>query len=142
MYDEAVKAGCGDQIFDAKDDDGDLPIHKASMYGNPTCLKWVIEKWRASGKPLDIDVLDHNGYTPLYLVCYKGYLGAEGVAGNSPEIKMKRIECVQTLLKEGANINYMTPKLRMTPLHWAAYQGDAAMVQILLDANAIQHMTL
>ena len=111
------------------------------MYGNPTCLKWVIDKWNETNTKLDIDALDHNGYTPLYLVCYRGFLGAEGVAGTSPEVKKKRIECVRILIGAGANINYMTPKLKMTPLHWAAYQGDAAMVQVLLDNNACQHMT-
>ena len=111
------------------------------MYGNPTCLKWVIDKWAAENVKLDIDEPDHNGYSSLYLVCYRGFLGAEGVAGNSPDVKLKRIECVKILLAAGANINFMTPKLRMTPLHWAAYQGDEAMVQLLLDSDAIQHMT-
>ena len=36
----------------------------------------------------------------------------------------------------GANINYVTPKLRMTPLHWAAYHGDPLLVQMLLDKDA------
>ena len=57
------------------------------MYGNPTCLQWIIDKWSEAGLGIDIDTPDHNGYTPLYLVCYKGYLGAEGIAGNSPLIK-------------------------------------------------------
>lgn len=30
----------------------------------------------------------------------------------------------------------MTPKLRMTPLHWAAYQGDATMVKYFLENGA------
>ena len=141
IFDKAVAEGEQDQIFNAKDDDGDLPIHKASMYGNPTCLQWVIDKWAETGQPSVINALDHNGYTPLYLVCYKGFLGSEGVAGNSPEIKQKRIECVNILLKVGADINYHTPKLRMTALHWAAYQGDADMVQLLLQHNAMQDMT-
>ena len=46
------------------------------------------------------------------------------------------------LIAAGANINYMTPKLRMTPLHWAAYQGDSEMVEVLLQKGAIQMMTL
>ena len=29
----------------------------------------------------------------------------------------------------------------MTPLHWAAYQGDEELVQILLDYGAIQSLT-
>ena len=38
------------------------------------------------------------------------------------------METIQILITAGAEINFMTPKLRMTPLHWAAYQGDADMV--------------
>ena len=36
----------------------------------------------------------------------------------------------------------MTPKLGMTPLHWAAYQGDSEMIQLLLDKGAKQNMTI
>ena len=38
------------------------------------------------------------------------------------------MECIRILIAAKAEINFMTPKLRMTPLHWAAYQGDADMV--------------
>ena len=47
---------------------------------------------------------------------------------NSAETRQKRMECIEILIKAKAEINFMTPKLRMTPLHWAAYQGDADMV--------------
>lgn len=94
IFEKAQAAGCLDQIFEAKDDEGNKPIHKATLHGNPTCLQWIIEKWTETGQSLDIDELDNNGYTPLYLVCFKGYLGAEGVTGNTPEIKKKRMECV------------------------------------------------
>ena len=30
----------------------------------------------------------------------------------------------------------------MTPLHWAAYQGDSDMVQLLLDSGARQYQTI
>ena len=131
-----------DQIFNAKDEDNDLPIHKAAMHGNPTVISWIIGKWEAAGKNLDIDTPDHQGYSPLYLVCYRGFLGAEGIMASSPEVKKKRIECAKILLKAGANVNYLTPKLRMTPLHWAAYQGDSEMVELLLDSGAIQKQTI
>ena len=29
--------------------------------------------------------------------------------------------CVKILLNEGADVNFATKKLNMTPLHWAAY---------------------
>ena len=57
-----------DQIFDAKDEDNDLPIHKAAVNGNPTALRWILDKWKKEERELDIDTPDHQGYTPLYLV--------------------------------------------------------------------------
>lgn len=50
----------------------------------------------------------------------------------------KRRETVEILLAHGADINYVTPKLRMTALHWAAYHGDPLLVQMLLDKGAEQ----
>lgn len=112
------------------------------MHGNPTVLQWIIDKWEEEKRPLDINTPDHQGYTPLYLVCYKGFLGAEGIMGSSPEVKRKRIECAKILLKAEADVNYKTPKLRMTPLHWAAYQGDSEMVELLMSHGAIQTQTI
>ena len=45
IYAAAEQDGATDQIFEAKDDDGNHPLHKAAMYGNPTCVKWIVEKW-------------------------------------------------------------------------------------------------
>ena len=49
--------------------------------------------------------------------------------------------CVKTLVLNNANVNFKTPKLGMTRLHWAAYQGDGMMVKLLLDQGAIQQIT-
>ena len=35
---DAKADGMEDQIFNAHDEDGDKPIHKASVFGNPTAL--------------------------------------------------------------------------------------------------------
>ena len=115
-----------------------MPIHKACLFGNPTVVQWIVDKWDEYHVLLDVDAIDQHGYTPLYLVCYKGYLGTEGVTSNAPDTREKRMECVKTLLRRGANINYVTPKLNMTPLHWAAYSGDADLIQLLLDNGAVQ----
>lgn len=72
-----------------------MPIHKAAVNGNPTCLLWIIEKWEEVGIPLDIDALDAQGMSPLYLVCWKGFTGADGMnSGGMLEIMKKRMECV------------------------------------------------
>ena len=46
------------------------------------------------------------------------------------------------LVERGADINFMTPKLRMTPLHWASYQNDEDMVKFLLENGAWSFKTL
>ena len=48
----------------------------------------------------------------------------------------KRRETVEYLLDCGADINHASPKLGMTPLHWAAFHGDPLLVQLLLDRGA------
>ena len=128
IYNEAKIDNELGQIFEAKDEDGDLPLHKAANFGNPTCIEWIFDTWKQHNQPIDVDAVDHQGYTPLYLVCHRGYIGVEGVESNTPETRQKRMECVKILIEKGANVNYRTPKLQMTPLHWAAYQGDAEMV--------------
>ena len=95
---EARASGAEDQIFNAHDEDGDLPVHKAAMHGNPTCLQWIFDEWKKAGRKLDVDAMDHNGRSALYLVCFKGYLGAEGIVGKTPDTQKKRIECVNILL--------------------------------------------
>ena len=75
-----------------------------------------------------MDVLDHKGYTSLYLACQKGFLGAEGIDSKSPEVMKKRRETVEILLKKGADVNHVSPVLRMTPLHWAAFHGDPLLI--------------
>ena len=101
------------------------------MNGNPTVLAWILEKWEANGYPLEVDTMDSQGYSPLYLVCYRGFQGAAGINGSTAETKKKRLECATILIQHGADINFMTPKLRMTPLHWAAYHNDEKMVEFL-----------
>ena len=59
IFDKAAIEGLEDQIFNAKDEDHDLPIHKAAMHGNPTVLQWIIDKWADCGKELDINTPDH-----------------------------------------------------------------------------------
>ena len=51
-------------------------------------------------------------------------------------IRGRRLKIVQTLIKLQANVNFYSWKLQMTPLHWAAYNGDTAVVRLLLDNGA------
>jgi ankyrin repeat protein len=49
----------------------------------------------------------------------------------------ERLETVRILIENGANVNFVTKNLKMTPLHWAAHQGDVELVKLLLRHKAI-----
>ena len=128
LLEAAKNDGQEDQIFGAHDDVGDLPIHKACESGNPTVLEWILETWANKGLDINIDEPNAEGLSPLYLVCYKGYQGQESVAKSNPETQEKRMTIAKILLQRNADVNWRSPLLNMTPLHWLAYQGDAEMV--------------
>ena len=75
VFQEAEKAGAVQEIFNAQDEEGDRPIHRASINGNPDCLQWIFNKWKQHGIPIDVEELDAEFRTPLYLACFKGYIG-------------------------------------------------------------------
>ena len=47
VFKKAVEADAINQIFNAVDEDGDFPIHKASYFGNPTSVQWIFDKWES-----------------------------------------------------------------------------------------------
>ena len=79
-----------------------------------------------------INEKDSQGYTALFLACFKGYMGAEAIISKSPATKEARYRCVSLLLSKGAEPNVEAPKVNMTPLHWACYNDDADVVWALL----------
>ena len=72
-----------------------------------------------------IDNLDSQGHTALFLACKKGNLEVA-------------TECAKLLINAGANVNFSTKTLKMNPLHWAASNGDARLVKLLLRNKALQ----
>ena len=109
------------EIIDAKDADGDKPLHIASESGNSKVVKWILNKREMKA---DVNEPNANGQTPLFLVCLKGYMGAEGINSRSGAVKMKRLQIVKLLVHAGADINYLRKIVELTPLHWAAFHAD------------------
>ena len=85
---------------------------------------------------MDPDLPNFNGYSALYLVCFKGYAGGDPTAMNQPTTLKQKRECVQILIQASANVNFQTPMLLLTPLHWAAHQGNSEITQLLIDNGA------
>ena len=68
--------------------------------------------------------------------CMKGYLGSEAIAGKLFSTKKKRLETITILVKHGADVNVQSDIIKMTPLHWAAYNDDPNVVSYLLNKGA------
>lgn len=127
--------GFEDQIIDAVDDEGDYPLHIACEFGNADVVQWLLNKQEMA---CDVNVLNSNGLTALFLVCLKGFVGADGVRASSQSIKEKRLYIVKMLVEKGADLNFTREVVELTPLHWAAYNDDAELVRYLLANKARQ----
>ena len=83
--------------------------------------------------------MNGNHLPPLFLVCLKGYVGAEqGIAARSPGVKEKRLLIAKLLVAKNANINFVREVVNLTPLHWAAYNDDRELCRFLLSKGALQ----
>ena len=80
----------------------------------------------------DVNELNSNALTPLFLVCLKGYVGADGIGSRSEAVKSSRLQIVKMLVEKGADLNFKREKVELTPLHWAAYNDDAELCRYLL----------
>jgi ankyrin repeat protein len=71
--------------------------------------------------------------------CQRGQKNAIGTALSDNEIsivKRDRLAIVQLLVEAGANVNFTVQPIKMTALHWAAFNGDSATCAYLLDVGA------
>ena len=136
LYKQAKEAGLEREIIDAKDDEGDKPLHIACEFGNSEVVEWILS--RQEELKVNVNEVDSNASSPLFLACLKGYVGAEGVGSKTEGVKVKRLEIVKMLVEKGADLNYQREVVGLTPLHWAAYNDDADLCRYLLSKGARQ----
>lgn len=135
MYANAFEDGKVDEIHNAVDHDGDAPLHIACEFGHPEVVEWILSKQEMKA---DVNSLNNNDLTPLFLVCIKGYVGAEGIGSKTQLVKQKRLKIAKLLAKEKCEINTVRAKVDLTPLHWAAYNNDEELCRFLLHEGANQ----
>ncbi|KAH8174609.1 ankyrin repeats (3 copies) domain-containing protein [Sarocladium implicatum] len=100
--------------IDAKDKTGRTALHIASQKGLSDVVTLLIENHAR------IDAGDKNGATALHLAVSEHHLSV-----------------VELLVKGDANLNAATVKEGQTPLHIAAYHGEADIMKVLLEARHI-----
>jgi len=104
---------------DCEGEDGDRPLHIASLYGHLACVQILL----AAGA--SIEVRDEDGGLPLHDACAGGYREIVSMllrAANSQE-QLKRV--LDSFDIDGD-----------TPLHHAARGNHSDVVQMLLDSGA------
>jgi len=121
-------------------------LHWAAMTGAVANISYLL------GLEFDIEVVDNDGWTPLYLAASKGkaeavrVLGQRGANCNATDLKygrtalFKAVEedhngVVQVLLELHANPN-IRREGSWTPLHKAALKGNYLGTQLLVKAKA------
>ena len=65
--------------------------------------------------------------------CLRGYsAGLEETCSRLTQTKINRLKCVKILIRNGADINFQNDYVKMTALHWAAYNDDLEVTKLLL----------
>lgn len=99
-------------------------------------MQWILDRKAELGA--DVNLANSNGLSPLFLVCLKGYVGADTVErARTDSVKAGRLEIAKMLVEHGANIDFRET-VGLTPLHWAAYNADAELCRFLLARGAMQ----
>ena len=108
--------------------------------GNAIVLEWYFKKVEETGRQAFLNVNHRNsmGYAPIFLACQHGHKSTLSEQDDKEFIRANRLRCVKTLLSNGSLASFRTALLGMTPLHWAAYYGDAEVADELLKCGAPQ----
>jgi ankyrin repeat protein len=126
--------------------DGTTALHWAVRYDDAVLVERLI---KAGAKP---DVANRYGVTPIALACESAsaavveHLLKAGVSANATgplgETALHtcahtgNVEAAKALLARGAKVDAGDNWRGQTPLMWAAAQGHAAMVRVLVEAGA------
>ena len=99
--------------INCQDESGNTPLMHAAMYGQLSCVKLLLHHGA------DVSRASYQeGQTALHFAAYNRYF-----------------EIVESFVKGGANVDVGDAEL-VTPLMWAAVEGDTLMVEFLIGLGA------
>jgi len=81
-------------------------LHITAKLGNVCVLEWILETWQKHGQSFDVDALNRENLTALFLVCQQGFAGAAATNRKTVLTKDNRRQIVQLLCSKGANVNF------------------------------------
>lgn len=113
------------KFADTKNNDGDTPLHKASMFSFVDIMKELIK----SGA--DVDVQNNNGLTPLMLASFGDNEFTKHIS------KYSKIEAAKVLLDAGADVNKDDYR-GSTALSLAKEEGQKDMIELLKKEGAVE----
>lgn len=95
-------------------------------------IKLLVEKGAKADKPTDF-----CGLTPLHYLCYTPALSIPDLGISEEDAENTLVECADTLIKAGANVNVRTTTFGESPLHaLAAKGGSPALGEFLIEKGA------
>ena len=143
LYQKVVAADVVDDVLDAVDEKKRTAFHLAAENGHVYMLEWCIKTWKHHGKTMPMDAQNYNGFTALGSACYRGQRNMRSTTGSAQltvamikDIKDDRLAIVKLLVENGADLNYVIEPIKMTALHWAAFNGDIATCRYLAEKGA------
>ena len=120
-------------------------LHEAAKSGNVERFQTLLARDK------DIDLVDNEGFTPLFWACFSGkikmvnYLIRKGCDPNYTKNRLRPIhgaaingykEVLKILLKNGVDVDSREFCSDRTPLHWAAQEGRIDAGRYLIEQGA------
>ncbi|XP_040888497.1 NF-kappa-B inhibitor zeta isoform X2 [Toxotes jaculatrix] len=122
---------------------GRSPLHVCAEKGHFLSLQTIWRTLTGSGKPIDIEIFNYDGLTPLHaaVLSHNAVIKQLRCLDNPCSyVKMKMaqrrqmfVECIKTLLLMGASHGTKDLKSGRTCLHMASEEANVELLQVFLD---------
>ncbi|XP_071432159.1 NF-kappa-B inhibitor delta-like [Pithys albifrons albifrons] len=137
---DLIQAGAD---LSAVDNKGQSALHLAATYGYAQVLQVIL----SLGFPLDLEMKDFEGHTPLHCAVLAHNALLRGQSCQSlPEEQHRGLQqqseelesCIHLLVQTGASIYSRDVKSNKTVLHYTVQDGNLTLLRYFLELNAFK----